>query len=142
MYIHETQLRVRYGETDQMGYLYYGNYALYYEVGRTESLRSLGFSYKGLEEIGIMLPVVHLQSEYFRPAFYDDLVTIRTRLEQLQEKSEITFVSELFNEKGKLLNRGRVTLVFYDKAQKKKTLMPQSLYDALAPYYQEKSSFM
>lgn len=135
MYTHETQLRVRYGETDQMGYLYYGNYALYYEVGRTESLRSLGFSYKGLEAEGVMLPVVNLQSEYFRPAFYDDLITIKTSLQQLPEKAEITFVSELFNEKGKLLNRGTVTLVFYDSVNKKKTLMPEALYKALAPYY-------
>ena len=136
MYTHETQVRVRYGETDQMGYLYYGNYALYYEVGRTESLRSLGFSYKGLEEIGIMLPVVKMESEYCRPAFYDDLITIKTSLQQLPEKAEITFVSELFNEKGKLLNRGTVTLVFYDNQTKKKTLMPRSLHEALAPYYQ------
>lgn len=135
MYTHETQVRVRYGETDQMGYLYYGNYALYYEVGRTESLRSLGFSYKGLEEIGIMLPVVKMESEYFRPAFYDDLITIKTSLKQLPEKAEITFVSELFNEKGKLLNRGTVTLVFYNSADKKKTLMPADLYTALASYY-------
>lgn len=135
MYTHETQIRVRYGETDQMGYLYYGNYALYYEVGRTESLRSLGFSYKGLEAAGVMLPVVNLQSEYFRPAFYDDLITIKTSLQQLPEKAEITFVSELFNEKGKLLNRGTVTLVFYDSRNKKKTVMPEALYKALAPYY-------
>lgn len=135
MYTHETQLRVRYGETDQMGYLYYGNYALYYEVGRTESLRSLGFSYKGLEAEGVMLPVVNLQSEYFRPAFYDDLITIKTSLQQLPEKAEITFVSELYNEKGKLLNRGTVNLVFYDSLNKKKTLMPEALFKALAPYY-------
>lgn len=142
MYIHETQLRVRYGETDQMGYLYYGNYALYYEVGRTESLRSLGFSYKGLEAEGVMLPVINLQSQYFRPAFYDDLITIKTSLQQLPETAEITFVSELFNEKGKLLNRGTVTLVFYDSQNKKKISMPDSLYKALAPYYEEKSSFI
>ncbi|RYD97891.1 MAG: acyl-CoA thioesterase [Sphingobacteriales bacterium] len=136
MYVHETQVRVRYGETDQMGYLYYGNYALYYEVGRTESLRSLGFSYKGLEAVGVMLPVIKLESEYFRPAFYDDLITIRTSLQQLPGTAEITFVSELFNEKGKLLNRGIVTLVFYDRSNKKKILMPTALYEALAPYYQ------
>jgi len=135
MYTHETQVRVRYGETDQMGYLYYGNYALYYEVGRTESLRSLGFSYKGLEEMGIMLPVIKLESEYFRPAFYDDLITIKTSLQQLPETAAITFISELFNEKGKLLNRGTVTLVFYDNQNKKKVQMPADLYAALAPYY-------
>jgi acyl-CoA thioester hydrolase len=137
MYIHETQIRVRYGETDQMNYLYYGNYALYYEVGRTESLRSLGFSYKALEESGIGLPVVKLESEYFRPAFYDDLITVKTRLESLPEGSEITFISELFNEKGKLLNRGKVTLVFYNMHLKKKTDIPSDLKATLALYFQQ-----
>ncbi len=136
MYLHENQVRVRYGETDQMNYLYYGNYALYYEVGRTESLRSLGFTYKSLEESGIMLPVVKLESEYFRPAFYDDLITIKTRLETLTDTPEITFISELFNERGKLLNRGKVTLVFYDNVAKKKTQMPQPLKEALKPYFE------
>lgn len=135
MYLHETKTRVRYGETDQMGFLYYGNYALYYEVGRTEALRDLGFSYKGLEERGIMLPVIKMEAEYFRSALYDDLITIKTRLEALTESPEITFVSELFNEKGKLLNRGRVTLVFYDAAAKRKMLMPQDLYNALKSYF-------
>ncbi len=136
MYLHETQVRVRYGETDQMGFLYYGNYALYYEVGRTESLRSLGFTYKGLEESGIMLPVIKMEAEYFRSAFYDDLITIKTRLEKIPTGSEITYISELYNERGKLLNRGSVTLVFYDSVQKKKTLMPQALQEALEPYFE------
>lgn len=136
MYIHETQLRVRYGETDQMGFLYYGNYALYYEVGRTESLRSLGFTYKDMEESGVMLPVVKMEAEYFRSALYDDLITIKTRLEQLSNDSEIVFVSELYNEKGKLLNRGRVSLVFYDMKAKKKTQMPRDLFKTLQPYFE------
>lgn len=136
MYTHETQVRVRYGETDQMNYLYYGNYALYFEVGRTESLRSLGFAYKALEERGIGLPVIKLESEYLRPAFYDDLITIKTRLEALPMGSEITFISELFNEKGKLLNRGKVTLVFYDMHLKKKTSMPEDLKAALLPFFE------
>lgn len=135
MYIHEFQVRVRYGETDQMGYLYYGNYALYFEVGRTESLRSLGFSYKGLEEQGVMMPVVNMEVEYFRPAFYDDLITIKTSLKELPNTSTITFESELFNEKGKLLNRGKVSLVFYNPVIKKKILMPDDLRKALAPYF-------
>jgi len=78
MYTHESQIRVRYGETDQMGYCYYGNYAQYYEVGRVEALRDLGFAYKSLEEDGIMLPVLDFQIKYLKPAHYDDLLTIRT----------------------------------------------------------------
>ncbi len=137
MYIHETQLRVRYGETDQMGFLYYGNYALYYEVGRTEALRNLGFSYKGLEERGVMLPVVRMEVEYFRSAYYDDLITIKTHMPHLPTGPEIIFVSELYNEKGKLLNRGKVTLVFYDWNNKKKMAMPDDLREVLAPYYNQ-----
>ncbi|HRP88464.1 MAG TPA: thioesterase family protein [Edaphocola sp.] len=135
MYIHETKLRVRYGETDQMGYLYYGNYAQYYEVGRAEAIRALGSSYKELEARGIMMPVIKLESEYFRPAFYDDLITIKTRLEAIPEQSDITFISELFNEKGKLLNRGTVTLVFYDNETKKKTCIPNDLKLQLQQYF-------
>ena len=84
MFIHETHVRVRYGETDQMGYLYYGNYAQYYEVGRAEAIRSLGISYKELEEdYGIMMPVMSLQMRFVRPALYDELLTIRTHLRHL-----------------------------------------------------------
>lgn len=135
MYTHEVQIRVRYGETDQMGFIYYGNYALYYEVGRTEALRNLGFTYRGLEEKGIMLPVIKLESTYLRAAHYDDLITVKTRLETLPLQSEITFISELFNEKGKLINRGEVTLTFYDSRAKKKTKMPIALREALVPFF-------
>jgi acyl-CoA thioester hydrolase len=99
MYTHETQTRVRYGETDQMGYLYYGNYALYYEVGRAEMIRDLGLSYKEMEsKLGVMMPVMSLQMRFVRPALYDELVTIRTTLRELPTRT-ITFHMELFNEK-------------------------------------------
>ena len=117
------------------GHLYYGNYAQYYEVGRAEAIRALGSSYKELEARGIMMPVIKLESEYFRPAFYDDLITIKTRLEAIPEQSDITFISELFNEKGKLLNRGTVTLVFYDNETKKKTCIPNDLKLQLQQYF-------
>ena len=80
MYTSTTQILVRYGETDQMGYLYYGNYALYYEVGRAEAIRELGFTYRQLEEMGTMMPVSDLHVQYFRPALYDDLITVKTLL--------------------------------------------------------------
>ena len=78
MLSHTETIRVRYGETDQMGYVYYGNYALYYEVGRVELLRKLGISYKDLEQQGIGLPVLSLDIKYIKPARYDDLLTIKT----------------------------------------------------------------
>ena len=135
MFTSTTQIRVRYGETDQMGYLYYGNYALYYEVGRAEAIRQLGFTYRQLEEMGTMMPVAELNSLYFRPALYDDLITVKTILKELPEGSRIQFHSELYNEAGQLLNKGVTTLVFFDPKEKKKTNMPEELKVRLAPFF-------
>lgn len=135
MYTATTQIRVRYGETDQMGYLYYGFYALYYEVGRAEAIRDLGFTYRELEEMGIMMPVVALNAHYYRPALYDDLITVKTILKELPEGPKIEFHSELYNEKDELLNKGITTLVFYDAKEKKKVAMPQPLLERLHPFF-------
>lgn len=136
MYTSTTQIRVRYGETDQMGYLYYGFYALYYEQGRAEAIRQLGFTYRQLEEAGVMMPVIEMNAKYFRPALYDDLVTVKTSLKELDKESpQIRFHSELYNEAGKLLNEGIVTLVFFDPKTRRKIPMPEALYERLAPYF-------
>lgn len=135
MYIATTKIRVRYGETDQMGYLYYGNYALYYEVGRAEAIRELGFTYRQLEEMGIMMPVAELRSQYFRPALYDDLITVKTILKELPEGAKVEFHSELYNEQEQLLNRGITTLVFYDPKQKTRVDMPEELLLRLKPFF-------
>jgi acyl-CoA thioester hydrolase len=136
MYTSTTQIRVRYGETDQMGYLYYGFYALYYEQGRAEAIRQLGFTYKQLEEAGVMMPVVEMNAKYFRPALYDDLVTVKTSLKVLDQTSpQVQFHSELYNEAGKLLNEGVVTLVFFDPVTRRKIPMPDILHEKLAPYF-------
>lgn len=135
MYEATTQIRVRYGETDQMGYLYYGFYALYYEVGRAEAIRQLGFTYKELEEMGIMMPVVELNAKYIRPALYDNLITVKTSLRELPEGSKIKFHSELYNEEGQILNVGVTTLVFYDPKKKEKVNLPHELAIRLAPFF-------
>ncbi len=135
MFISTTQIRVRYGETDQMGYLYYGNYALYYEVGRAEAIRELGFTYRELEEKGIMMPVAELNIQYYRPALYDDLITVKTILKELPTTSKIQFHSELYNESGVFLNKGVTTLVFFDPKDKKKVNMPEELHSRLAPFF-------
>lgn len=135
MFSSTTQIRVRYGETDQMGYLYYGNYAIYYEVGRADAIRQLGFTYRQLEETGIVMPVVELHVNYYRPALYDDLITVKTMLKELNEGPKIQFHSELYNEQGQLLNKGVTTLVFFDPKEKKKTDMPQELLDRLSPFF-------
>lgn len=135
MFISETRIRVRYGETDQMGYLYYGNYALYYEVGRAEAIRQLGMTYRQIEESGVVMPVAELFVTYLRPALYDDLIIVKTILKELPEGSRIKFHSELYNEAGELLNKGIVTLVFYDPMAKKKVNMPELLKQKLIPFF-------
>jgi acyl-CoA thioester hydrolase len=135
MYSHEVTIRVRYGETDQMGYLYYGNYAEYFEVGRVELIRSLGLSYKELEEVhGIWLPVVSLEMRFVRPAYYDDLLTVRSTLKEMPDE-HITFHVEILNEKRKLVNSGRVRLCFFDAKSKKVVMAPDFLLERLRPAF-------
>ena len=111
MYSFETKIRVRYGETDQMKYAYYGIYAQYFEVGRVELLRSLGISYKKLEEEGYFLPVVNFKIHYKKPAFYDDELTIETTI-KVKPSVKIIFNYKTYNENGELLNTAETTLVF------------------------------
>jgi len=124
MYSFETQIRVRYGETDQMSFVYYGVYAQYYEVGRVELLRSLGLTYKELEKIGLTLPVVNLSINYKKPAYYDDELTIRTTIKELPS-SKITFYYEMVNENNEMLNIGEVVLVFVNKETGKPCFAPE-----------------
>ena len=134
MFIATTQIRVRYAETDQMRFVYYGNYPQYYEVGRAEAIRELGFTYKELEDLGVMMPVVEMNIRYFRPALYDDLLTIKTSLTELPT-NKVRFHSEVYNEKDELLNQGSVTLVFVDAKTMKRVDMPAVLHERLAPYF-------
>jgi acyl-CoA thioester hydrolase len=110
---------------------------LYYEVGRAESIRQLGFTYRQLEELGIFMPVIDLHAQYLRPALYDDLVTVKTILKELPEGPKIQFHSELYNEQGQLLNKGVTTLVFYDPQEKKKVNIHPELKSRLEPYFQK-----
>lgn len=129
---HEIQRRVTYAQTDKMGYLYYGNYPEYYEVGRVEFLRHYGMTYKSLEdEMQIMLPVVSLQVKYIRPAYYDDMITVRTMLKSFTEK-DIVFLTELYNEAGKLMNVGEVRLAFVSMTTMKRCAPPDQLCDIIA----------
>ena len=134
MYKGETEIRVRYGETDQMGYVYYGKYAEYYEVGRTELLRELDFSYKELEEQGVLLPVIEMKIKYYRAAKYDDLLTIVTKIEDLPS-ARIRFVYEVFNQNEEKLNDGEVTLVFTKAETRRPTRPPESLLEKLEPFF-------
>ena len=135
MFIAETQIRVRYAETDQMNVVYYGNYAQYFEVGRAESIRQLGFTYKDMEAMGVIMPVVELHCKYLRTAHYDDLLTIRTTLKELPAGHRIEFHHEVYNENKKLLTVGRVVLYFVTSGGMQKASMPVELYDKLKPYF-------
>ncbi len=136
MYSHSTKIRVRYGETDQMGYMYYGNYAQYYEVGRVEMLRNLGMSYSAMESEGIMMPVLELNCKYIKPALYDQEITIKTMIKKLPGV-RIFFEYELYNEAQELINIGSTTLVFVDMKKKKPTNPPASFMDKLMVFFNE-----
>lgn len=135
MYEFNTQLRVRYAEADPMNVVYYGNYAQYFEVGRVESLRNLGISYKGIEDMEIMLPVVELNIKYLRPAKYDDLLTIKSQIKELPTEHKIIFDQEIYNEEGKLLTIGKVKLYFMDSKLGKRASMPASMLEKLSTYF-------
>lgn len=130
MFKHEIVLRVRYGETDQMGYVYYGNYAEYLEVGRVEALRSLGFPYRRLEEQGVMLPVRELTVRYHAPARYDDQLTLLTFITEIPT-ARIHFRYEVRSASGELLTEATTTLVFVDRKTMRPTRAPQGLVEAL-----------
>ncbi len=134
MYIFEHKIRVRYAETDQMGYVYYGNYAAFYEEARTEMLRRTGISYKELEDMGVMLPVIELHTKYFQPALYDDLITIKTTIRE-RPGVRIKFEYEVFNEQGDLLNSGMTQLVFVDIKKNRPCKAPQIFQDKMDVYF-------
>lgn len=136
MYQFETKIRVRYSETDQMGFVYYGNYAMYYEVARVESLRALGISYSDMEKAGILLPVLENWSKYIRPARYDDLLTIKLSLKEIPNL-RVTFEYEVFNEEKKLINLGSTTLVFLEKKSGKTIQAPDIILEVLKPYFND-----
>jgi acyl-CoA thioester hydrolase len=126
-----TEFRVRYSETDRMGYVYYGNYAAWFEVGRVELLRSLGLSYKQLEDDGILLPVREMQVRYLKPVKYDDVVYLRTRLKALSVP-RITFPYQLSGAEGEMLCTAEITLVFVDRVSGRPTGAPQAIAEAFS----------
>lgn len=135
MYTTETQIRIHYALTDQMGVVYHGHYAQFYEIGRTEAIRSLGYTYKDIEAMGIMLPVVDIHSKFLRPAKYDDLITVKTTLREMPVHHKIIFHSEIYNQSDELLNVGDVTLYFVHTANMRRAEMPADLREVLQKYF-------
>ena len=133
MNFNETKIRVRYGETDQMGVVYHANYAVYFEVGITEWLREFGLSSSGMEADGIMLPVVSLSINYKNSARYDDVLKVKTTLKKMPTAS-IEFEYELRNESNVLLATGNTILAFIDVKRNRPTRCPKYLLDKLRNY--------
>jgi acyl-CoA thioester hydrolase len=119
-----------------MSYVYYGNYATYYEVARVEVLRQLGFEYAELEEKGIMMPVHDLYSKFISPARYDELLTIKVIIKSLPSVKMI-FEYEIKNEGGELLNQGKTTLVFMSTESQRPVRAPKELIEVMKPFFHE-----
>lgn len=134
MYTAETQIRVRYAETDQMSYVYYGNYAMYFEVARVEAMRSIHFSYKQMEDEGVMMPVLESYFKYHKPGKYDELLTIKTKI-PVMPGVRIRFEYEVFNEQFELITEGWTTLAFLKKGSHQPTRPPQNLLALLKPFF-------
>jgi len=138
MFTSETQIRVRYAETDQMGVVYHSNFFLYYEVARAESIRHLGFTYADMEKLGVIMPVIEVQSRFLQPALYDDLLTVKTILKELPVQHKVEFNHEVYNEKKELLATGRIILYFVEAKTMKKTTMPEVLVKKIESYFKTK----
>lgn len=134
MFQHNYMLRVRYAETDRMGYAYYGNYATYFEVARVEALRSLGITYKELEDDGILLPVLDYKVKYIKPAFYDDELRIETTISQ-KPSIRIIFEYRVFNQENVELAKAETTLVFVSSKNGKPTKPPVHIQECFADYF-------
>ena len=135
MFTYEVKgIRVRYADTDQMGYVYYGNYARYYEIGRVEALRSIDFHYKVMEDEGVMMPVYENHSRYLKPARYDDLLSVKVTLKELPGV-RVVFHYEIRNQDGALLNTGETTLVFQRMDNWKLCMAPEKLLQKLKPFF-------
>ena len=131
----EVKYRVIYRDTDKMGVVYHANYIAFYEIARTEMFRSLGIPYSELEKMGVMTPIVEVESKYKAPAYYDDLLTIRATIKELPAaKMDVEY--EVFNEQGTLINTGRTLLGYVNMERLRPCRAPQVLIDRLRPHFE------
>jgi len=118
-----------------MGFVYHGHYAQFYEIGRTEALRSLGVTYKDVEATGVIMPVVEIHTRFLRPAKYDDLITVVTMLKEIPLRHKIAFQSEIYNEQNELLSTGVVTLYFMNAATMKPREIPEMIREKIKDFF-------
>ena len=135
MFTSQTQIRIHYALTDQMGVVYYGNYAQFYEIGRTEAIRTLGFTYKEIEAMGIVLAVTDMHIRFLRPAKYDDVITVKTTLKEIPLHHKIVFHGEIYNQQDQLLNTGDITLYFLEAKTMKRCEIPAVFKEKLSVYF-------
>lgn len=135
MFTSQTQIRIHYALTDQMGVVYYGNYAQFYEIGRTEAIRTLGFTYKEIEAMGIVLAVTDMHIRFLRPAKYDDVITVKTTLKEIPLHHKIVFHGEIYNQHDQLLNTGDITLYFLEAKTMKRCEIPAVFKEKLSVYF-------
>ncbi len=134
MFVFNHQVRVRYGDTDQMGYVYYGNYAYYYEQARAEAIRSAGVSYKEIETSGTLMPIARMNIKYILPAYYDELLTIKTVIPHMPGRI-IIFQYFITNEKEETINEGETHQVFLDTKSQKIKSAPDVIVNMLKPFF-------
>lgn len=134
MFFKEVKIRIRYAETDRMGYAYYGNYATYFEVARVEAMRALGIPYKKLEDEGIILPVAEFHVKYKKPAYYDDEITVKVTIKEIP-KIRFRFDYETYNSEGDLLNSAFTELVFVNKDTGRPMVIPDHIRTKISPYF-------
>lgn len=134
MFVYNHQLRVRYSQTDQMGYVYYGRYAEFFEEARAEALRSIGINYRKMEQEGMLLPALTLRVNYYQPLHYDELVTIETTV-PTKPLVRIKFLFKVYNEEGNLTADGETSLVFVDGKTRKPIKFPEVVQKAFAPFF-------
>lgn len=132
----ESSIRTRYCETDQMGYVHHGNYAKYYEIGRTDLMREIGFAYDRLEKSGIIMPVISMNCRFIAPAFYDELLTVKTIVKEIPV-TRATFYYEIYNKEQKMINKGDTVLVFVDKTKRKPVRIPDALFRSVKVFFLE-----
>lgn len=134
MFEHQIKFRVLYSDTDKMGYMYYGQYAKYLEMGRVEALRSLGLSYRSMEDSGVIMPVLDLKLKYIKPLYYDDEITLVTKVRTMPD-TRIHFEYELRNPKGDVATVAETTLVFVDGEAGKPCLIPDNFKSKIETYF-------
>ena len=136
MYISKSTIRVKYADVDAMGVVYHGNYAQFFEAGRAEAFRNLGYTYKNFEADGFSLPVVEMKTRFLKPAKYDDLITISTIIKTFPSR-KLTIFTELYNELGELITNAEISFIFVKSTNMSLISAPEKFKAILLPFFKK-----